>query len=167
MTRGELLGVIEVASAMLVRNLELLRRRSDVHAELDRAEYLLLRILDESGPSDICSLATALGLDPSTAGRQVVALEAEGLVHRAPAEDDRRRTIITPTAEGRQRVTATRTRRSEETGRLLSGWSDGDLRALATMFTRYNQAVASRYATASRTDRASPPAATEVLLPGS
>jgi DNA-binding MarR family transcriptional regulator len=159
------LDVIEVATAMLVRNFELLRRRSDVYAELDRAEYLLLRILYQAGPSDICSLATALGLDPSTAGRQVVAMEAKSLVRRAPAGDDRRRTIITPTEEGRCRMAATRTRRSEETARLLADWSDDDLRSLAAMFTRYNQALARRYLTASRTDRAPPAAATEVLLP--
>ena len=164
---AELLDVIEVASAMLVRNFELLRRRSDVYAELDRAEYLLLRILDQAGPSDICGLAAALGLDPSTAGRQVVAMEAKSLVHRAPADGDRRRTIITPTDEGRRRMAATRDRRSRETGELLADWSGEDLRLLAAMFTRYNQALARRYLRARRAERPPLPGATQVLLPDS
>lgn len=164
---ARLLGVIEVASAMLVRNFELLRRRSDVYSELDRAEYLLLRILDQAGPADICGLAAALGLDPSTAGRQVVAMEAKELVHRAPADGDRRRTIITPTDEGRRRLTATRSRRSQQTAELLADWSVEDLGALAAMFTRYNQALAHRYLRAPRAARPPLPGATEVLLPDS
>lgn len=160
---ADLLDLIEVASAVLVRNFELLRRRSDVYSELDRAEYLLLRILDQDGASDICGLAAALGLDPSTAGRQVVAMEAKGLVRRAPADDDRRRTIITPTAEGKRRTTATRARRSRETGELLTGWSHDDLRTLAEMFTRYNQAVGRRYLTRARAGR--PPLGVSQALP--
>ena len=41
------LDEIELATAVLTRNFELLRRRSDVYTDLDRAEYLLLRTLDD------------------------------------------------------------------------------------------------------------------------
>jgi DNA-binding MarR family transcriptional regulator len=157
---AELLDVIEVASAMLVRNFELLRRRSDVYSELDRAEYLLLRILDQAGPSDICGLAAALGVDPSTAGRQVVAMESKALVHRAPADADRRRTIITPTAEGHSRMLATRARRSQVTAELLADWSDEELRTLGAMFSRYNEALARKFLTASPGGRVARPAVT-------
>lgn len=141
------LEVIELASAVLVRNFELLRRRSDVYTELDRAEYLLLRTLDREGPGDICTLAAALGVDPSTAGRQVAAMQAKGLVEREPSAADRRRSIISPSEEGRRRMLTTRQRRREATAELLAGWSDEQLRSLGEMFTRYNEAVAARYLT--------------------
>jgi DNA-binding transcriptional ArsR family regulator len=80
------LEAIEIASAVLMRNFELLRRRSDIYAELDRSEYLLLRALQQTGPADIGMLAAALGLDPSTAGRQVAAMQRKGLVSCAIAE---------------------------------------------------------------------------------
>ena len=82
----EALDVIERQAAVLVRNFELLHRRTDIHDDLDRAEYLLLRMLSESGSQDITTLAALLGLDPSTAGRQVSALARQGLVerHRGP-----------------------------------------------------------------------------------
>lgn len=139
------LDVIELAAAVLVRNFELLRRRSDFYTELDRAEYLLLRTLDQTGPADICTLAAALGLDPSTAGRQVAAMQAKGLVARTPGANDRRRCIVSPTGEGCRRMAATLARRREGTGRLLAGWSDADLRTLGEMFTRYNDAVTTMY----------------------
>lgn len=144
---GDVLDAIEVASAVLVRNFELLRRRTGVHHELDRAEYLLLRTLDAVGPADICTLAAALGLDPSTAGRQVAVMAGKGLVERTPAANDRRRSIISPTEAGAERMAVTRTQRREATAELLTGWSDADLDNLADTFTRYNRAVAEHFLT--------------------
>ncbi len=136
---------IELQSAVLVRHFEMLRRRSDVYAELERAEYLLLRTLDDSGPADICGLATRLGVDPSTAGRQVSAMTERELVRREPAPGDRRRSIVTPTARGLRLMAKVREHRLLATDELLQGWSAGDRAQLARMFTRYNEAVAARY----------------------
>ncbi|WNI16475.1 MarR family winged helix-turn-helix transcriptional regulator [Actinacidiphila sp. ITFR-21] len=141
------LEVIEHQQAVLVRNFELLHRRSDVHADLDRAEYLLLRMLAEHGSQDINSLAALLGLDPSTAGRQVTSLRRQGLVAGAPAPADRRRSVITPTPAGLRRMEGVRARRAENLAHLLAGWSESDLRALGVMFAKYNGAVAARYLT--------------------
>ena len=148
---ADALEVIEVASAVLVRNFELLRRRSSIYADLDRAEYLLLRTLDAVGPSDICGLAAALGLDPSTAGRQVAAMAAKGLIERTPAATDRRRSIISPTGTGLDRMNTTRAQRRIATEELLDGWSEADLRTLGEMFTRYNRSVAEHYLTGTST----------------
>jgi DNA-binding MarR family transcriptional regulator len=141
------LDVLELATAVLMRNFELLRRRTDAYADLDRAEYLLLRMLDQLGPADIGSLAAAVGLDPSTAGRQVAGMQSRELVDRAPATDDRRRSIIAPTAEGRRRMELTRFRRREDAADMLADWSADDLHQLAMLLTRYNKAVADRYLT--------------------
>jgi DNA-binding MarR family transcriptional regulator len=139
------LDVVERATAVLTRNFELLRRRSDIYTSLDRSEYLLLRTLVEHGPADISTVAAALGLDPSTAGRQVGGMQSKGLVERAPAQDDRRRSIITPTAQGKRAMRLTKQRRRAATEQLLGDWADTDLRQLADLLSRYNQAVATQY----------------------
>lgn len=139
------LDVVEKATAVLARNFELLRRRSDIYTSLDRSEYLLLRTLAEIGPADIRTVAAALGLDPSTAGRQVGGMQSKGFVDRTPARDDRRRSIITPTAQGKRAMQLTRQRRRAATARLLGDWGDADLRQLADLLSRYNLAVTEQY----------------------
>jgi len=153
------LAVIERQTAVLIRNIELLYRRTDLHDDLDRASYLLLRTLDESGPLDINSLAAALGLDPSTAGRQVCVLSDAGLVERSPAPEDRRRSIITPTDAGLRRMATVRERRTENLADLLAGWSEGDLDTLGAMFGKYNRTITAKYLTGSTDDAERPAAA--------
>jgi DNA-binding MarR family transcriptional regulator len=140
------LALIERATVVLVRNFELVRRRSDVYVHLDRSEYLLLRTLDQTGPLDIYSVATALGLDPSTAGRQVSVMHDKGLVKRSPGVTDRRRSIISPTAKGNRLMDATQDRLHAVLSNMLHGWSEEDLKTLGDMFTRFNQAVADQFA---------------------
>jgi DNA-binding MarR family transcriptional regulator len=152
------LAVIERQTAVLIRHIEMLYRRTDLHDDLDRASYLLLRTLDDCGPMDINGLAAALGLDPSTAGRQVCVLKDTGLVERSPAPEDRRRSIITPTAEGLRRMAMVRGRRTENLADLLAGWSEADLDTLGAMFDKYNRAIAAKYLTGSA-DSAGQPAA--------
>jgi DNA-binding MarR family transcriptional regulator len=146
------LDVIEMAAVTMVRNFELMRRRSDVYIELDRSEYLLLRTLDQLGPLDIYSLATALGLDPSTAGRQVSVMHGKGLVKRTPAATDRRRSIISPTAKGLRQMVVTRTRNRDFLKGLLDGWASDDVSTLSRMFTRFNDAVADLYLSGGQRD---------------
>ena len=142
---GDALDVLELATAGLGRNFALRRRRTGVYAVLDQSEYLLLRTLDELGSADIGTLAGALGLDPSTAGRQASAMLGKGLVERGPAASDRRRTIITPTEQGRRLMDLTRTRRRDTTAALLGDWTPDDLRTFARLLNRHNSAVAQRY----------------------
>lgn len=162
---ADVLDVIELASAVLVRNFELLRRRSDAYTNLDRAEYLLLRTLDQTGPLDICTLAGAVGLDPSTAGRQAAVMQGKGLVERRRDAADRRRSIVCPTSKGHKLMVRTRARRREATAELLAEWADDELRTLARTFTHYNQTVAQRYLSPPRTHPAASPVAAQVLLP--
>lgn len=138
---------IEVQTAVLTRNFELLRRRAAYPDELDRAEYLILRALTRLGPSSINHLADALGLDPSTVGRQVTVLEDAGLAERTQDPQDRRRTIVASTPTGRRRMKLTSARRQARTKELLGDWSTEELSTLADAFTRYNRAVARRHLT--------------------
>lgn len=138
---------IELETAVLVRNLELLRRRGDLYVEVDRAGYLLLRTLDAIGAADIVTLATRLGLEKSTAAREVAAMDELDLVQRRPAPEDRRRSVISLTPAGRSAMLAVRRRRCEGTVEMLAGWSKEELGATAALFARYNQAIAQRYLT--------------------
>ena len=141
------IAVIEVQAAVLTRNFELLRRRSDFAAEMDRAGYLLLLALDSLGASDIGTLAAALGLDPSTVGRQVAAAEGKGLVTRHPDPQDRRRSVVSPSEEGVARMTELSAARRRRTQEMLAHWSPEDRAQLARMFTLYNEEVAHQYFT--------------------
>jgi DNA-binding MarR family transcriptional regulator len=141
------LDAIELAMAILTRNAERTRRRSDIDTDLDRSEYLLLRTLAHTGPADIGTLASTLGLDPSTAGRQVTAMLRKGLVDRTAVPADRRRVVVTATDTGRRLLHATSRRRREHYARLLAGWSDDDLHMFGALVTRFNQAVARAYLT--------------------
>jgi DNA-binding MarR family transcriptional regulator len=142
---AEVLDVVERESATLVRNLELLRRRTSSYAVLDQAEYLLLRTVSELGSADVNTLACALGLDPSTAGRQVGVMTEKGLVLREPDPADRRRSVIVASAEGRSRMGQVRSRREGDLAELLADWSPAERRRLAEMFAKYNKAVIERY----------------------
>ncbi|WP_063627992.1 MarR family winged helix-turn-helix transcriptional regulator [Actinospica robiniae] len=141
------LAAVERQTAILTRHFELLHRRTDIHDSLDRAEYLLLRALDESGPMRISALATLLGLDPSTAGRQVAALQAQGSVEREPDPADRRCTVVTPTPSGLERMRHVRRMRTEMVADLLAEWTDEDLLAFDAILGKYNRSVARRYLT--------------------
>jgi DNA-binding MarR family transcriptional regulator len=143
--RRRALARLERQTAILARHFELLYRRTGIHDSLDRAEYLLLRALDESGPMRINALATQLGLDPSTAGRQVAVLQAGGLVEREPDPADRRCTVVTPTAEGLTRMRNVRGVRTEFVADLLEDWSDEDLCAFDAILGKYNRSIAERY----------------------
>lgn len=146
--QGALVDRIERQAAFLNRNFELLHRRTDIHERLDRADYLMLRTLAVAERSlDINALATMLGLDPSTAGRQVAALRRKGLAETAPDPADRRRSLITPTQEGLARALEVRRLRADGFAELLADWDEEDLRTLGDMFQKYNRAVARRYLT--------------------
>jgi DNA-binding MarR family transcriptional regulator len=145
------LEAIEFQSAVLVRNLEMIRRRGDLYVEADRAGYLLLRTLAARGPMDISALAGALGLDPSTTGRQVNAVEKAGLVERTTASNDRRRSVIALSERGISAMEAVRHRRLDGTAEMLDEWTETDLQHMATLFSRYNAAIVRHYLSPERT----------------
>ncbi|MGY0232161.1 MarR family winged helix-turn-helix transcriptional regulator [Longispora urticae] len=60
----------------------------------------LLQALWEHGDLRQSDLAEACALDPSTVTKSVQRLERAGLVHRAPAADDRRAVVVATTDAG-------------------------------------------------------------------
>jgi DNA-binding MarR family transcriptional regulator len=132
---------IETEMAVLARSLELLRRRSRIHRQMDRAGYLLLRTLDEAGPMPIHALAERVGLDASTVTRQVATLERNGLAERRSDPADRRCCIVVPSAHGRALMLEVQRQRRERFEAVLTGWSAADRADLGRLLERLNREI--------------------------
>ena len=92
---------VEAQVALLLRLADRNRRRSDrLTGTLERSAYLVLRLLDTTGPVGINEIADHLRLDASTVTRQVLAMEAAGLVTRERDPQDGRRAVVTETPAG-------------------------------------------------------------------
>ncbi len=78
--------------------------RADAGDGLTRARLSALGLLVMGGPRTLGALAAAEHVRPPTMTRLVHAMEADGLVTRAPNPDDRRSTVIRATAEGEERL---------------------------------------------------------------
>jgi DNA-binding MarR family transcriptional regulator len=103
---------------------------------LDRAAYAALSRVHEAGPLRLSELATRMGVDVSTASRQLQQLERSGLVARVGDPADRRASLLELSAEGRRVLARMRQARHAGLARVLAGWSARDRRRLATALTR-------------------------------
>jgi DNA-binding MarR family transcriptional regulator len=136
------LGILETEMALLQRALERLARRSDIHRDLDRASYLLARVLDATGPISVKDLASRLGVDATTVTRQVAAMERSGLLYRRSDPNDGRVNLIELSAKGRRTMTAVQRARRERVQHLFTGWPRRDQREFGQLLGRFNDAVA-------------------------
>lgn len=131
------LGTIETQVAMLIRLGEATRRSSPrPHRALDRAAYVILRLLQESGPQNVSAVANRLNLDGSTVTRQVSAMHRDGLVHRSPDPEDGRGTVIAATERGLTQVDAVSRARRELYDTMLKDWTSQERTELATVLER-------------------------------
>jgi DNA-binding MarR family transcriptional regulator len=103
---------------------------------LDRAAYAALCRVQEAGPLRLSELAARMGVDASTASRQVQQLERTGLVGRVGDPDDGRASLLELTAEGDRVLTRMRQARRASLDQVLAGWSAADRRVLAALLTR-------------------------------
>ncbi|MFI5933200.1 MarR family winged helix-turn-helix transcriptional regulator [Actinoplanes sp. NPDC051494] len=134
------LGSIETQVAMLIRLGEATRRSSPrPHRALDRAAYVILRLLQESGPQNISAVAHRLNLDGSTVTRQVSAMFRDGLVERHADPDDGRGTVIEATADGLSQVDAVSAARRELYDVVLKDWAPQERRDLASALERFTR----------------------------
>lgn len=130
---------VEAQVALLLRLADRNRRSSGRLTEtLERSAYLVLRLLDTTGPAGVNEIADHLRLDASTVTRQVVAMEAAGLVTRERDALDRRRCVVTQTPAGVDALARTRAVRAEVYAEVLAGWSAADRDLLAGLLARLN-----------------------------
>ncbi len=86
----------------LVRNFRTFFVSAAARLGLGPGEAQALWLLGEGGDASTRDLARRLGVDPANASTLLTKLEARGLVRRRPAPDDRRRRLVSLTAEGRR-----------------------------------------------------------------
>lgn len=118
----------------LARELE--HRLEPVYREhgLEAGWYDVLATLRRSGPPyrlRPTEFTSALMLTSSGTTKRLDRLEQAGLIERGPDPEDRRGTLITLTAAGRERVDATTAAHLENERRLLSALGEAEQRRLA------------------------------------
>lgn len=128
-----------VASSRSPRQRERLARATGL--PVTQAESSLLRAVSRHGPISLGALAARVGLDQSTVSRQVQGLEANGLVERAPAPDDRRSNVISLSAAGRRFLERVREVARHDYDAALADWSDAEREAFALMLDRFRRAL--------------------------
>jgi DNA-binding MarR family transcriptional regulator len=110
--------------------------RALVHP-LDRAAYALLTHIGESSSIRLTELASTMGIDLSTASRQVRALEDRGLVARACDPDDQRTRWLNLSDLGRDALEDSRAVRIEVLRTRLTTWSAPDVAELARLLEQF------------------------------
>lgn len=130
------LALLERELAHLARSLEAVQRKRAY--PLDRAQYILLGMLERDGPQPVGALAERLLLDDSTVTRQVATLEQQALVDRLPNPRDGRSSLIRPTRLGLATVAQMRDLRLGRLATLFDDWPEADRSAFATMLARLN-----------------------------
>ena len=134
-------GFIELIE-MVARNPVQKGRVLDVAAtKLSGAGLNALRIIARSGPLPVTEVARLLGVDQSTASRQIKPVEDAGLVARTSDDNDRRVAWIAITREGKALLERIHQMRRDDLDHVLSDWSDSDRAELARVLDRFKQTM--------------------------
>jgi DNA-binding MarR family transcriptional regulator len=123
----------------LARVLEAMQRHR--HYPLERAQYLLLRVLEAKGPTPTATLADLLLLDDSTVTRQIASMEEADLVARQPNPNDRRSSLIHATRYGLTVMRKMRRMRLDRIDRLVADWTASERDTLAMLLQKLNGAL--------------------------
>ncbi|MFM2479757.1 MarR family winged helix-turn-helix transcriptional regulator [Celerinatantimonas sp. YJH-8] len=130
---------IELNLSYLVRWLEANHRRRNY--PLERAHYLILRLLTQESPQSSGILAVQLGLDSSTVTRQLKAMMEQQLIDRLPDPSDRRGCLINATALGQEKFEIMKKQRCANTEKIFSDWDDEEKVSLADLLTKLNKSI--------------------------
>lgn len=101
-----------------------------------------LSVLVFRGPQSLAGLAAAEGVKPPTMSRLVKAMQEEGLVESAIADDDQRRIRIVASAKGRALMLKGRERRLDALAKLFADATPREVAALATVVEMLDRALA-------------------------
>lgn len=140
------LAALEASLRQLFRwgNLPRLRERLVARRgiQLDRASYSLIVPL-EKGSVRISELARQAGVDVSTASRQIVELEREGVVRRLADPEDGRASNLELTSMGRRHLTKLSAARQEMLSEILHDFTEDEIAHLAYLLDHLNRSIAS------------------------
>lgn len=102
---------------------------------------LRVLIITDLKPQSVSSVARDLGVHPSNATRTCDRLVRMGLLDRRGAEDDRRRVVLTPTAEGAELVARVMRHRRARITEILARMDPGQRAALASSLLAFAEAA--------------------------
>jgi DNA-binding MarR family transcriptional regulator len=108
---------------------------------LERAAYGVLGRIATGGPGRLSTLAGDLCVDLSTASRQVAALEAAGLVRKAPDPTDRRASLIEITLTGAKVLARHREKWVGALKGLMADWTPAERQEFVRLFARLNESM--------------------------
>ncbi len=109
---------------------------------MGRAQYLLLAQIEDREKST-GEIAEALGLDHSTAVRQIAAVERLGFAERRPHPRDALSVLVGMTAFGAAAIANMRASHRARFSVFPADWSDDDQERLGAMLGRLNAALVS------------------------
>lgn len=113
-------------------------RRMNQGGHIDPTLFGVLDAVEERGDScTVTDVANALSVDQPRASRLALRAEEEGWLAREPDPADRRRTLLTLTAEGRAQVDRTHQLRQEVFARVMADWPDADRESFARLLTTF------------------------------
>jgi DNA-binding MarR family transcriptional regulator len=104
--------------------------------DLERSGWILLARIDELEPVRLSDVAAAVGIEISTASRQVARLVERGFVERATDPKDGRAVVHRLTPDGRDALGRIRRARREWLEEVLAGFDGAECDALAGLFER-------------------------------
>lgn len=133
------LAPLEAELALLVRGLEAVQRRRVY--PLERAHYLLIRLVEAEGPKPVGEIARRLLLDDSTVTRQVAAMVECGLVRKEANPADARSALVHVTEKGVEKARAMREERFARLERLFHDWSEEERADCAAVIARLNRSL--------------------------
>lgn len=116
--------------------------KHDVNGDrLDRLALMILGTLSHRGPSRLTAIAEICGFDPSTASRQVSALEQAGLLERTTDPDDRRAVLLKASPKGKRLLQRLEVGRRKRLERILSGWTPDEVATFTDLLGRLNEST--------------------------
>lgn len=117
------------------------RQRAKVLAaaahDVEWSSQMLLKVLANEGPIRASQLAEFAHIDPSTASRQVAALVKDGLIERRADPEDGRACLLVLTDKAGDVLRRHDEIRDSHFARMLTGWSERDLRRFAALLSRF------------------------------
>ena len=122
----------------------LLRARSRAwqqQAPLTPAQYHLLLALSDEPGLGVGEMAAAAGCTSPTATRMLDGLERDGVIVREPSTEDRRRTIVSLTGEGKRLLAGQRRRHQQKKQRLYDQLPPGERRQTEHLLHRLAEVI--------------------------
>ena len=109
--------------------------------QLSGAGLNALRLIARSSPIQVNEVARRLGVDQSTASRQIRPLEDAGLIERTADGNDRRVALLAATDEGLAVLDRVHRMRRDDIDTVLRGWTERDRAELAKLLDRFKESM--------------------------